>query len=163
MKSNEHIGLLNKGKHREVLEIKETQQKTLSAKVTKFYQPTSNNKYHSNEVEQKMSTDALIMFIAASLTFPVTLSLKQKVNQLSNVYNNKMMTTLNSSIETRLTRFEEDNDFILAAILDPKFKLRWCEPVKVAPYTLLLKNTTSALDSHLGDTFDQEDGCSPPP
>ncbi|CAC5408450.1 unnamed protein product [Mytilus coruscus] len=288
-----------KRKHREVLEIKETQQKTLSAKVTTFYQPTSNNKYHSNDVKQKMSTDALIMFIAdnasnmvkafktylpgfedttddgdsgndkpedidcddenedefehlskhsrcyahslqlvikdglkdctshmctviakaskivnfvrrsihasemlesenklqaanvtrwnSQLTMiksilklseeklnkvdsPVKLSSYERkilhelslildpfeyvtllvqnnvsasltipVTQYNNMYNNKMMTTLKSSIETRLTRFEEDNDFILAAILDPRFKLRW------------------------SDTFDQEEGCSPPP
>ncbi|VDI73534.1 Hypothetical predicted protein [Mytilus galloprovincialis] len=87
--------------------------------------------------------------VSASLTIPVTLGLKHKVNQLSNVYNNKMVTTLKSSIETRLTQFEKDNDFILAAILDPRFKLRWSEPEKVAPYTVLLKNMTSALDSHL--------------
>ncbi|VDI46437.1 Hypothetical predicted protein [Mytilus galloprovincialis] len=62
--------------------------------------------------------------VNASLTIPVTLGLKHKVNQLSNLYNNKIVTTLKSSIETRLTQFEEDNDFILAAILDPRFKLR---------------------------------------
>ncbi|CAC5410168.1 unnamed protein product [Mytilus coruscus] len=101
--------------------------------------------------------------VSASLTIPVTRVLKHKLNQLSNVYNNKMMTTLKSSIETRLTRFEEANDFILAVILDPRCKLRWSEPEEVAPYTLLPKNTTGALDSHLGFTFDQEDGCSPPP
>ena len=68
-----------------------------------------------------------------------------------------MMTKLKSAIETKLTRFEEDNDFILATILDPRFKRRRSEAENVAPYTLLLKNTTSAFNSYLGDTFDQED------
>ena len=37
-----------------------------------------------------------------------------------------MISTLKASVQKRLSKYEEDEEFVFAAILDPRFKLSWC-------------------------------------
>ena len=64
--------------------------------------------------------------VSASLTIPVTLGLKNQMEEISDVYSNKMVITLKSSIEKRLFCYQKDESCIIAAVLDPRFKMRWC-------------------------------------
>ena len=65
--------------------------------------------------------------VSASLTIPVTLGLKQ----ISTDYNTKMVRTLVESIKSRLSPYESDDIIIVAAFVDPRFKVRWCQPDNV--------------------------------
>lgn len=63
--------------------------------------------------------------VSASLTIPVTLGLEHQLNELSTTYSNKMVSTLKSSLEKRLGHYKCDDAYRLAAVLDPRFKMRW--------------------------------------
>ncbi|KAJ8305575.1 hypothetical protein KUTeg_016120 [Tegillarca granosa] len=74
---------------------------------------------------------------SASLAIPVTCGLKHQICQISIDYSSKMISTLKHSIHSRLSVYENDDSFTIAAILDPRFKLRWCENEKIyAPVSL---------------------------
>ena len=69
--------------------------------------------------------------ISASLTVPVTIGLRHQMHQISSTFNNKMVSTFKRSIKERLSRYEEEESYVVAAVLDPRFKLRWCESDKI--------------------------------
>jgi hypothetical protein len=55
------------------------------------------------------------------------MDLKHQLNELSVItYNNKMVKTLKLSLDKRLGISMSDDNFLLAAMLDPTIKLRWC-------------------------------------
>ena len=64
--------------------------------------------------------------VSASLAVPLTVALKNQMQSISSTYNSKMVTTLKSSLQKRMSKYEEDENFITAAILDPRFKMSWC-------------------------------------
>ncbi|CAC5403295.1 unnamed protein product [Mytilus coruscus] len=75
--------------------------------------------------------DATIMVqkdksVSASLVVPIYMGLTHQINELSVTYNNKMVQTLKLSLEKRLGDSMSDDNFLLAAMLDPTIKLRWC-------------------------------------
>ena len=43
-----------------------------------------------------------------------------------------MVTALKDSVEKRLAPYENDDALVMAAALDPRFKLRWCSPDKLS-------------------------------
>ena len=69
--------------------------------------------------------------ISASLTVQVTIELRHQMHQISSTFNNKMLSTFKRSIKERLSRYEEEESYVVAAVLDPRFKLRWCESDKI--------------------------------
>ena len=56
--------------------------------------------------------------VTASLAIPVTCGLKHQINLISVDYNSKLLTTLKESINSRLSVYEFDDCFIIAAIVD---------------------------------------------
>ena len=62
--------------------------------------------------------------LSASLTIPVTLGLRHQIEEISERYSNKMVMTLKSSIDERLSGYQKDESYIIAAVLDPRFKMR---------------------------------------
>ncbi|KAI2661217.1 Zinc finger BED domain-containing protein 4 [Labeo rohita] len=54
--------------------------------------------------------------------------------------NKKFVSTLQSSLESRLTKFEEMECFQVAATLDPRFKLDWC----IGEEQVIIKNLLNA-------------------
>ena len=81
--------------------------------------------------------------VSASLTVPVTLGLKHQLQQISTTY--KMVTTLKSSIQERLSHYEDDDSYLTAAALDPRFKLRWCDAEKRNKMQTALTNKASSV------------------
>ena len=69
-------------------------------------------------------------YTSASLKVPVTLGLKHQLQHISATYSNKMVTTLKTSIQQRLSHYEADEVYLTAAVLDPRFKLKWREAEK---------------------------------
>ena len=68
--------------------------------------------------------------ISASLTVPVTILLRHQMHQISSTFNNKVLSTFKRFIKERLSRYEEEESYVVAAVLDPRFKLRSCESDK---------------------------------
>ena len=83
-------------------------------------------------VHNKTATDLLQQenSVSASPAVPVTLGLKHQLQQISATYNNKMVKTLKSSIEQRLSHYEDNDAYLVAAVLDPRFKMRLCDAEK---------------------------------
>ena len=69
--------------------------------------------------------------ISASLTVPVTIGLRHQMYQISSTFNNKMVSTFKRSIKEGLSRYEKEETYVVAAVLDLRFKLRWCESDKI--------------------------------
>lgn len=56
-----------------------------------------------------------------------TIGLRKSTASHYKTYGFKLSKALHDSVEIRLNQYELDNEFILSSILDPGFKLRWCE------------------------------------
>ncbi len=55
--------------------------------------------------------------VTASLVIPCIRGLRAELLELSATYKSKMVSTLQSSLERRMGKYEEEEDFQLAAIL----------------------------------------------
>jgi hypothetical protein len=62
--------------------------------------------------------------VSAILTIPVTLGLKHHLGKISCDCNNSFVDALESSTDARLSKNEAEEAYIVAALLDPRFKLR---------------------------------------
>ncbi|XP_063876928.1 uncharacterized protein LOC135109479 [Scylla paramamosain] len=71
--------------------------------------------------------------------------LKAELEQLSQRYKSKMITTLKSSVKKRLKIFEDMEIFQLASLLDPRFKMDWCSPEEVMFMKSLLKSKVDEI------------------
>ena len=100
-------------------------------------------------------------YVTSSLAIPVTLGLKNQISKLSTVYNSKMVSALSDSVDTRLSQYQTDDPYILAALLDPRFKIRWCTSESESEtYVDILKNEMAKIQN---PTNSAEDDCSPSP
>ncbi|XP_045202879.2 zinc finger BED domain-containing protein 4-like [Mercenaria mercenaria] len=69
--------------------------------------------------------------VSASLAIPTTLQLKHNLKELKNTaklehQTVKFIDILEESIDSRLIRYEQEDEYVLATMLDPRFKLDWC-------------------------------------
>ncbi|XP_071166549.1 zinc finger BED domain-containing protein 4-like [Mytilus edulis] len=109
----------------------------IADKITNIITDNASNmtKYERKLLQElclvlKPFEDATIMVqkeinVSGSLAVPVTLGLEHKLAELSTTYNNKMVLTLMSSMTKRLSCFKSEDVYLISAILDPRFKLRW--------------------------------------
>lgn len=68
--------------------------------------------------------------VTRSMVVPCVKVLKKTFEDLSIKYSSRLVSTLKTSITTRLSKYEEYNVFLLASVLDPRFKLKWCSPAE---------------------------------
>ena len=85
--------------------------------------------------------------VTSSLVIPCIRGLRSELKELSKTYKSKMVTTLISSIERRLVKYEEQEFFQLAAALDPRWKLDWCYNSEANHIKELLSKKVSELNS----------------
>ena len=66
--------------------------------------------------------------VNAGFIIPCIIGLKFKLDNLRlNVkFDKKLVDVLKQSLTRRMEQYENDSTFILASILDPRFKLEWC-------------------------------------
>ncbi|KAI6649592.1 hypothetical protein LOD99_6758 [Oopsacas minuta] len=64
--------------------------------------------------------------------------MRSELTTLSSQYKSQIVTTLISSVNIRFARYEQNEGFQMAAILDLRWKLDWCRPDEVTRYTNLL-------------------------
>ena len=77
--------------------------------------------------------------VSGSMPIPVTVTLKNKLKDISCDYNSSLVNTLCKSLESRLSKYEEDDTYITASLLDPRFKVAWCDEEKIDLYVDGLK------------------------
>lgn len=64
--------------------------------------------------------------VTASVILPVIRGLRSEINNLHSKFKSRFVATLKSSIDTRLSKYEQEC-FKIAAALDPRWKLAWCD------------------------------------
>ena len=62
--------------------------------------------------------------VTSSKVVPCVRVLKSKIDSLSHKYTSRFVATLKSSINDRLSKY---GAFLMASVLDPRFKLKWCK------------------------------------
>ena len=102
--------------------------------------------------------------VSASFVLPCVRGLKHKMTRINSKFNSKLVTTLKESVHRRLATFEENEQYILAAVLDPRFKLKWTssEEERTAIKDMLItqaKADTLSVNSQSAE----EDIPTPPP
>lgn len=83
--------------------------------------------------------------VTSSLVIPLIVCLKAELQELSTTYRNQMLTTLIDAVDRRLSHYEENPLFQLASILDPRYKLAWCQEDQLEPMKDLLTTTYHEL------------------
>ncbi|XP_042236493.1 E3 SUMO-protein ligase ZBED1-like [Homarus americanus] len=133
--------------------------------------PYKLNQYELNTVKElcdilepfKYVTDQIQRqhTVTSSLVVNCVRGLRATLASLREVYNSKLVSTLQSSAETRLSKFESMEIFQLAATLDPRYKLDWCRDDEVQNIRDLLtqKYNDMAASVSRADTSTAE----PPP
>ena len=102
-------------------------------------------------------------YVSASLLIPVTIGLKHKVNYLSCDYSSKMISALKTSIDERLSIYEYDDTYVTSAVLDPRFKVRWCNEEKVDELLSVVKQKATQVKTATQDiSCPDEEDLSPP-
>ena len=64
--------------------------------------------------------------VTSSLVIPVILGLQEIINSLQSKYNCGLVAALKSSLEKRMRVYKESTEFVLASLLDPRYKTDWC-------------------------------------
>ena len=101
--------------------------------------------------------------VSASYVILCVLGLKAHLMAMSLNYNCKFLSTLKSSVEKRLSVYLEREEFQLAAMLDPRFKLQWCttSDQEASKKTLLLQHFHLKKDQSTSTATESD--CVPPP
>ena len=75
------------------------------------------------------ATDAVQgeLVVTSSMVLICIRGLRAELQRLREIYSSKLITALQASIEKRLAPYEGMDDFKLATMLDPRFKLDWCQ------------------------------------
>jgi len=85
--------------------------------------------------------------ITSSLVIVCIRSLRAQLSALKEQFNCQLVSTLQTSLEKRLSKYESMSHFQLAAILDPRFKLDWCDDHELQQNQLLLTTTWTDASS----------------
>ena len=85
------------------------------------------------------------------------------MDEISVTYNNKIVDTLKSSIEKRLSCHENDESYIVAAVLDPRFKMRWCTDDIQEHVESVLQKCASTVSSNDNSTSNDSEAFSETP
>ena len=64
---------------------------------------------------------------SAGYVLPCIRGLEHQLNSMNSKYHSPFVTTLQPSLVKRMVVYEKKNDYIMAAMLDPRFKVLWCK------------------------------------
>ena len=76
--------------------------------------------------------------VTASFVISSVKGLRVELKSLQDKYSSKLVTSLQASLEQRLAKYEDMEHFQLATILDPRFKLDWCNEEETNPMRRLI-------------------------
>ena len=89
--------------------------------------------------------------VSSSLVVPCVRGLFRKLDALTARYNGSLMKALKDATSRRLAVFDESSTFQAAAMLDPRFKLRWAGPNEKDNMRQLLIDLAESMPSAAGD------------
>ncbi len=111
----------------------------LSVSVEKFHlldSPTVITAHEGNILKDDVEiltpfeevTDAVQvdLYPSSGYVLPCIRGLKHQLTKMSSKYHSSFVKALKSSLHSRMVTYEMNNTYILAATLDPRFKLIWC-------------------------------------
>ena len=102
--------------------------------------------------------------VTSSLIIPCIRGIRAELKELFTTYKSKMLTTLTSSLERRLLKYEEEDIFKLAATLDPRWKLDWCDNLEANYIKDLITKKLCEMILHVqSDTLVSETESIAPP
>ena len=96
--------------------------------------------------------------VTASFVISSVKGLRVELSSLQDKYSSKLVTTLQASLEQRLAKYEDMEHFQLATILDPRFKLDWCNEEE----TNSMKGVITKKFEKLAPSTPSDDVKSPP-
>ena len=73
-----------------------------------------------------------------------------------------MVMTLKSSIDKRLPGYQKDESYIIAAVLDPRFKMRWCPDDIQEHVESVIQKCASNLSNNDSSNGEEPTGQPPP-
>ena len=76
--------------------------------------------------------------VTSSMVIVCVRGLRAELQSLRETYSSKMIATLQASLETRLSKYEHMDIFMIATTLGPRFRLRWCDEGEAAQVKVLL-------------------------
>ena len=104
------------------------------------------------EVTDRVQGQAIV---TSSLVIACVRGLRHTLTELRKTYNNKLVMTLQASLEKCLLKYEEMPYLKLAAVLDPRFKMDWCTEDEVAVVHALLRSTVTPAPPHTTTRSDE--------
>lgn len=89
------------------------------------------------------------LYPSSGYVLPCIRGLKHQLTKMSSKYHSSFVKALKSSLHSRMVTYEMNNTYILAATLDPRFKLFWCHDNEenVTVKCLLIERIASVSDS----------------
>ena len=95
--------------------------------------------------------------VTASLVIPCIRGLKAELDEFSTTSKSKLISTLITSINKRLQRYESNDAFKLATVLDPRWKLDWCLADEVEDIKSLVNDKVASVGPVNDATIDRAD------
>ncbi|KAI6646625.1 Zinc finger BED domain-containing protein 4-like [Oopsacas minuta] len=83
--------------------------------------------------------------VSPGFIIPVSRGIKHKLEQITPVHNDNVLVTVKKLVQERLTRYEQDDSYITASVLDPRFKLRWSNQDEQCKIKSIFLNKVSIL------------------
>ena len=107
--------------------------------------------------------------VTVSYIIPVVRGLKVQMNSLCQKFNSRLTNTLRSSLHKRMDKYDVEEVFRIAAVLDPSWKMRWCKEheatemkgiiIQNGQHTIALESSSASGEG--GSTISSP-GSSPP-
>ena len=77
--------------------------------------------------------------VTSSFIIPCIVALKRNLTTYNGKHNGKLVSALLASVKKRLTKYEQIEDYKMASVLDPRFRLTWCTAEQATDITVALK------------------------
>jgi hypothetical protein len=105
---------------------------------------------------------------SAGYVLPCIRGLEHHLNTITTKYHSMFVHELKQSLSKRMTVYETKNDYVLAAVLDPRFKMLWCRDSNDKKLVKdIVKNELAQIASSLDDgelsCYNENDDCTPSP
>ena len=100
---------------------------------------------------------------SAGYVLPCVRGLLHHVEQCSTRYHSSFVLALKTSLNRRMPYYQDSETYVLAAMLDPRFKLRWCHEDEKSGYKELLNQEAMRFVSSTSEPAEPEGRAEPAP
>ena len=116
-----------------------------------------NTQYKLSTFDMKICKCQSQNSVTASLVIPCIPGLKAELDEFSTTFKSKLISTLITFINKRLQRYESNDAFKLATVLDPRWKLDWCLADEVEDIKSLVNDKVASVGPVNDATIDRAD------